>query len=130
MELSDLSRLTDEQEAGHAFELRDPVHGQPTGIKFTIAGPDSKIAKKALADMARSVTQLGRRNIDPSPAERIRINDDYLFAVTLGWDVKEKGKAVPFNRDNFQRVVEAGIWIRAQIDGFAVDRSPYFKAAD
>lgn len=129
MELSDLSRLADEQDAGHSFELRDPVHGEPTGIRLTIAGPDSKIAKKARAAMEQAIAKANRRGGEIPPQERARIVDDFLFAVTISWDVKEKGKPVAFARETFQRLVDAGVWVRGQIDLFAGDRSPYFKAA-
>ncbi|WAJ30961.1 hypothetical protein [Antarcticirhabdus aurantiaca] len=130
MELNDLSRLTDEQDRGHAFELRDPVHGEPTGIRLTIAGPDSKAAKKARGELERAVAKQGRRGGETPPQERTRVMDDFLFAVVIGWELKDGGKPVKFDRQNFQRLVDAGTWVRAQIDQFAGDRSPYFKAAD
>lgn len=127
MQLNDLSRLADEQDAGHSFELRDPVQGEPLGIRLTIAGPDSKIANKARAEVERSIAHHTRKGGEVPPRERQRIMDDFLAAVTLGWDAKEDGQDVPFSRESFQRLLDAGQWVRGQVDLFAGDRSPYFK---
>ena len=131
MQLSDLSRLADEQDQGRFFDLRDPIQGEPTGIKFKIAGPDSKIAKKARLETEREITKHAKRGGgEVPPQDRARIMDDFYFALTIGWDITEGGQPVPFSRENFQRVLDAGLWIRAQIDFFAGDRSPYFAAAE
>lgn len=129
MDLSEISGLSAAQEKGYEFELLDPVHGTPTGLKLLIAGPDSDITRKARQDMERELTRLSGRTGGLTPEGRERLMDGFLFSLTLGWDVQEKGKPVAFSKENFQRLLRAGTWVRAQIDTFANDRSPYFPAA-
>jgi hypothetical protein len=128
MDLSEIIKAADAQDKGHAFELLDPVHGEPTGVKLIVAGPDSQIAKSAREVMAKEAARLEARRGGMTSADQTRLMEDYLSAVTIGWDAKEKGKAVPFSKDAFLTLLRAGTWVRAQVDGFAGDRSPYFKA--
>lgn len=129
MDLSDLLNATKSQEAGHEFDILDPVEGRPTGLKITVAGPDSEIMRKARADMEEEVNRATSSRGTLSPKARERLMTDFLFAVTLGWQVTEGGKSLPFNRENFDRLLSAGSWLRAQIDLFAGDRSPYYGHA-
>lgn len=128
MDLSDVIKSAEAQDGGHAFELLDPVHGSPTGIKLTIAGPDSKIAKNAHAAMLKEGNRIANRKGGETAADRERVMEIFLCTVTLGWEVKEKGKPVPFSQENLLRLIRAGAWVRAQMDVFAGDRSPYFQA--
>lgn len=127
MDLSDITNSAGAQEKGHEFELLDPVRGDPTGIKLRLAGPDSQISRKARQTLEREVSRLSNRSGGMSPEARERLMDDFFAAITLDWTVKEKGKSVPYSKDAFLRLLRAGLWVRAQIDGFAGDRSPYFK---
>lgn len=129
MDLNDLTKLAADQDAGHEFSLLDPVSGKPLDMKVRIAGPDSQIAKKAREAMEAEIAKLQSRRSTGgivSPEAREALMVDYLFAVTLGWHVKEGGQALPFSKENFTRLLNAGTWVRAQIDLFAGDRSPYF----
>tara|TARA_R110002020_G_scaffold5179_4_gene21930 strand:- start:12487 stop:12879 length:393 start_codon:yes stop_codon:yes gene_type:complete len=126
MELNDLSKIASDQEAGHEFELLDPVQSDPTGIKLTIAGPDSEIARNARFEMEREIARLSKRKDGLTPEARDGLMNDYFCTVTLGWNVTEAGEPVPFSKPNLLRLIKAGAWVRGQIDLFAADRSPYF----
>lgn len=128
MDLSDLLNATKSQETGHEFDILDPVEGRPTGLKVTIAGPDSEIMRKARIDMEKEVGRATSSRGTLSPEARERLMTDFLFAVTLDWKIVEGGKPLPFNRENFDRLLSAGTWLRAQLDTFAGDRSPYYAA--
>ena len=128
MDLSEIIKTAEAQDVGHTFELLDPVQNEPTGLKLTIAGPDSKVAKTARLAMEKEVNRLSSRRSGITAVDRDRLMEEFFAAVTLGWEVTEKGKAVPFSKENFLRLLRAGTWVRSQIDAFAGDRSPYFKA--
>jgi hypothetical protein len=127
MDLSEIVKSTSAQDAGHEFELLDPVRGEPTGIKLTVAGPDSEIARKARHEMEKEINRQSARRGGLTPEGREQIMDEFFGTVVLGWNAKEAGKAVPFSKEAFLRLLKAGTWVRAQVDAFAGDRSPYFK---
>lgn len=126
MELNDLLRLGADQDAGHLFDLVDPVRGDATGIKVRLAGPDSERARKARFDMDREIGRLSARKGGLTPEQRETVAIDFLFALTLGWEIGEGGKALPLTRENFGRLCKAGTWVRGQIDHYAGERAPYF----
>lgn len=128
MDLTEITNAAGSQEKGHEFELLDPVRGGPTGIKLRIAGPDSEISRKARQAVEREYNRLSARTGGMTPEAKERVMDTFFASIVLGWNVKEDGKALPFSRDNFLRLLRAGLWVRAQVDSFAGDRSPYFAS--
>lgn len=126
MDLSDLAKLSADQDAGHRFELIDPVHGEPTGIAFVIVGPDSKTNREARFDLDRELARLAAKKNGSTPETREEAVTDFLFAVTRSWEVTDGGNALPFTRENFGRLLSAATWVRGQVDIFAGDRKPYF----
>ena len=128
MDLSEIAKSASAQDEGSWHELISPVDARPTGIRLRIAGPDSEVSRKARQTMEREVNRLGSRAGGLTPEAREKLMDEYFATVTLDWEAKEKGKPVPFSKDALLRLLRAGLWVRAQIDGFAGDRSPYFKA--
>ncbi|KQZ50736.1 hypothetical protein ASD54_11045 [Rhizobium sp. Root149] len=128
MDLNDILKSAADQNAGHQFELLDPVGGNPTGLKFTIAGPDSERARNANAKLEAALTKLTSRSSGRvSTDDRTRLVIDFLFDVTVSWDVKQGGKKLELTREHFGRVLGAASWVRAQVDTFAADRSPYYR---
>ena len=128
MDLNDILKSAETQNAGHEFELLDPVGGNPIGLKFTIAGPDSERAKAANAKLEAALTKLASRSAGRVSADdRTRLIIDFLFDVTVSWDMKQDGKKLELNRENFGRVLGAASWVRAQVDKFAADLSPYYR---
>lgn len=122
MTLDDILANVADQDKGREFELADPVTGQPTGIKFRVAGPDSETqnrARLALADeLAEMADAQGR--VTAEQREKARLN--CLARCVLGWDIEEDGKPVPFTTKNLLRVLRVH-WVQAQVDAFASDRS-------
>lgn len=49
MELSDVLNNATDQDKGAALDLIAPWDGKPTGMVFTIAGPDSDTARRVIA---------------------------------------------------------------------------------
>lgn len=127
MDLSEVIKSAEAQDAGHVFELLDPVSGDPTGLKLRIVGPDSKVAKDARLAVEKEVARLSARRGGITAEDRDRLMEDLYATLVIGWDVKEKGKAVPFSKEALLRLLRAGTWVRAQVDAFAGDRGPYFK---
>lgn len=128
MDLSEILKTAEAQNSGHSFELLDPVRGEPTGITLIVAGPDSTISKTAFQAMVKEGDRLSARKAAVTSADKERLMDEFFATIVIGWDAKEKGKPVPFSKDAFLRLLRAGAWVRAQVDAFAIDRSPYFKA--
>jgi len=113
-----------DQEKGQWFDLLDPVHGEPTGIRFNVAGPDSATQRKAelrLADDLAEVADIDGR-VTAEQREKARIAA--LAACVLDWEIEQDGAAIPFNTANVIRVLRAAKWIETQVDGFASHRRP------
>ena len=128
MDLNEIVKSTSAQDAGSEFELLDPVRGEPTGIKLTVAGPDSEIQRKARFEMEKEIGRQSSRRGGLTPEVREQIMDEFFASVVLGWNAKENGKPVPFSKEAFLRLLKAGTWVRGQVDIFAGDRGPYFKS--
>ncbi|MCE6960582.1 hypothetical protein LAZ40_16275 [Cereibacter sphaeroides] len=123
--LNDLSTIladAEDQERGAWFDLVDPVTGTATGIRFRIAGPDSRTqtkARLALADeLAEAADADGR--VSAEARERARLNS--LARCVLGWEIQQDGEPVAFSHANVLRVLKAASWVHAQVDAFAADR--------
>ena len=125
MDFSEIAGNVIDQDRGHEIEIMDPLEGKPTGIKMTVAGPDSETQRKArlamvdeLADMADSD---GR--VSAEAREKARLN--CLARCVLRWTIQEDGQSIPFTHANCVRVLTAGTWLQEQVDAAAGDRSPY-----
>ncbi|AXQ94010.1 hypothetical protein LV780_09495 [Cereibacter azotoformans] len=123
--LNDLSAIladAEDQERGAWCDLLDPVTGRATGIRFRVAGPDSRTqakARLALSDeLAEAADADGR--VSAEAREKARLNS--LARCVLAWEIEEDGKPVPFSHANVVRVLRAATWVQAQVDAFAADR--------
>lgn len=125
MDFTDIKNNIVDQDKGVEFDILDPISGKSTGIKFKLAGPDSVTQHKACLAMADELAELagidGR--ITAENREEVRINT--LARCVLDWKIKEGKKAIPFNHANVVRVLKAGTWLQAQVDGFASDRQAF-----
>lgn len=115
----------EDQDRGREFEIIDPVEGQPTGLKFRVAGPDSRTQRRAQIALYDELAELSGPNgrVSAENRERARINS--LARCVLGWDVKQDGEPLPFTFENVVRVIRAAKWIEQQIDAFASDRAAF-----
>jgi hypothetical protein len=128
MTLDDILGNVADQDKGRELELVDPVEGKPTGIKFRVAGPDSKVqhrARIALADELADMADADGR-VSAESREKARLN--CLARCVLGWDVTEDGKPVPFTHQNLLRLLRV-LWVQAQVDAFAASRRNFQPGA-
>lgn len=122
MDLNDIFANVADQDKGREFQLVDPVTGQPTGITFRIAGPDSETQNRARLALADELTEMadGQGRVTAEQREKARLN--CLARCVLGWDIEEDGEPVPFSQKNLLRLLKVH-WVQAQVDAFASDRS-------
>lgn len=124
MQLDDILAHAEDQDRGSWFDLRDPVQGEPTGIRFRMAGPDSATQARArlrlIDDLAELADEEGR--VSAEARERARLNS--LARCVLGWEIKEGGEDLPFTHANVLRVLRSAQWVHEQVDAFAGARRP------
>lgn len=124
IDLADIQQATDRQNEGAWFDLLHPVTSENTGMRIKLAGPDSETQRQARFKLQNKLAKFKAASV--SAREEAAI--DFLADCILDWDITEKGQTLPFSHANACRILSAGTWIRAQIDAFAGDRSPYFEA--
>lgn len=129
MDLNDILANIEDQERGREFELRHPVSGAPTGIKFRIAGPDSRTANRARIAMVDELAEIARPDGTVSAHDRQHVRINALARVVLGWNLTEGGEPLPFTHRNVVRVLTNVPWIHEQVDAFADDRSTFRESA-
>lgn len=129
MDLSDILSNAEDQNKGRWLDLLSPWSGEPTGIRFLIAGPDSDVQARSRVRMVDDLADVSGDDgrIQASDREKVRINS--LARCVIGWEITEGGKPVPFNHSNVVRVLKSAAWVQAQVDAFAADRRA-FKAAE
>lgn len=125
MQLDDVLSNIADQDKGRWFELADPVTGDPTGIKFKLAGPDSETQHRARLKLTDELAEIAddKGHVTAEQRERARINS--LARCVLDWQIEEGGEALPFTHKNVVRVLSAGVWIQQQVDAFASDRAAF-----
>ncbi len=123
MDLTAILSNAEDQDRGEWLDLRHPVTGAPTGIRFRIAGPDSATQARARLKL---VDELAEQAMDDGrvPAED---REAALARCVLGWEITEDGQPVPFNHANVVRVLKAAPWVQAQVDAFAADRRAFMQ---
>lgn len=128
MDLSDILANVADQDRGRECELRDPVTGEPTGIKLWIVGPDSKTAHDARIAMADELMERSRPDGTVSAEDRERARISSLARLVQRWEVSEAGRALPFTHKNVLRLLAVS-WVEAQIDAFAGNRANFHEVA-
>jgi hypothetical protein len=127
MDLKAILANVEDQDRGAWLDLRHPVSGAETGIRFRIAGPDSATQARArlklVDDLAEQAMDDGR--VPAEDREAARLNS--LARCVLGWEITEDGQPVPFNHANVVRVLKAAPWVQAQVDAFAADRRAFMQ---
>lgn len=125
MDLSEIISNAEDQDRGRELEIADPVTGQPVGIKFRLAGPDSATQHRAQLKLFDELAEMagpdGRVNAENREKARISC----LARCVLGWDISEDGQPIPCTHANVVRVLLASRWLQAQVDSFAADRRPF-----
>lgn len=122
MQVNDIRAHVADQEKGRWFDLLDPVHGQATGIRFRIAGPDSGTQRRAQLKLADDLAEMSDADGRVSAEAREKARLDALAACVLDWELTEDGQPIPCTHANVVRVLRLARWIEQQVDGFASER--------
>lgn len=110
---------------GAELELTHPGTGKPLGIFITLAGVDSRIWRKATAELAEK--RLARRG-RISGADVAREGIEILAQCTLDWrGVVVDGEELPCIRDTARALYERFPWIFEQADRFASERGSFLQ---
>lgn len=128
MQLSDITNNVADQDKGREFELADPFTGKPTGLKLTIAVPDSDTQHRARIALADELADMADNDgrVTAEPREKARLN--CLARCVIRWDVTEDGKPVAFNQKNLIALLRVQ-WVQQQVDAFAADRRNFASNA-
>ena len=121
MQLEDIFSAIAEQDRGRELDLLHPATGEPTGIKLTIAGPDSDTARRARLRLMDELAELSGADGRVSAEKREAARHNYLAALVLRLDAIEAGEAVPSTAANILRLLRV-TWLEQQVDAFAGDR--------
>lgn len=117
------------------YEIRDE-EGNPTGVVFTLAGPNHPVRKAAQMAANRkliaSANKTGKVELpDPEEAEEQRIKD--LTAFTLGWSgyVDDNGKPVPFDSATARELYADPdmLWLAKQVEDALGEKDRFTKRA-
>lgn len=127
MQLNDALAFVEDADRGSELELRHPVSGAPTGMKMTMAGPDSRIQRSANLIMLDELAELARADGSISAECRERAAVAMLARCVLRWDISEDGEALPLTHAHAVRLLSVA-WVRQQADAFAGDRANYTGA--
>ena len=117
-------------EEGAELEVLDPVTGEAVGAYITLAGADSVVHRKAVANISkrRFNNQKGFRNTGFDPERMEAESIEILAACTLSWKgVTLEGAALPCSRDNAIKMYTRFPWLREQVEAFISDRSEYLQ---
>lgn len=129
MTLEDVLSNVADQDRGRPLEIVNPWTGEPAGIRFRIAGPDSDVQHRARIAMMDELAEASRADGTVSAEARETARLNCLAKCCLLMEIEEDGKPVPMSHKNVLRVLRAGTWIQAQVDGFAGDRSRFAPEA-
>ncbi|MBP1856852.1 hypothetical protein [Rhizobium herbae] len=124
MEMSDALAFIADADRGAELELRHPVTGAPTGIKLTLAGPDSLTQRRARLTMADSLSELARADGTVGAEDRERASVASLASCILRWEITEDGQSLPLSQATAVRLLSAA-WAREQVDAFAGNRANF-----
>ena len=114
---------TEIAEAGYKFELKLPGTGEGTGVFITVRGDQSKTVKafgrKKYAEFKLREQQAKRRGKeaeDMTLEEAEELSIESAVIRVLGWEgITEKGKDIPFTKENAERIFKDFSWIKDQV---------------
>ncbi len=110
-------------EVGYEFELKLLGTGESTGAFITVRGDQSKTvkayARKKFAEFRLKEQQAKRRGKDPedmSLDEAEELSIESAIVRVIDWKgITEGGKAVPFTKENAERIFKEHSWIKDQV---------------
>lgn len=113
--------LDDFEDIGSAtVVIKNPANGAPTTSTIDLVGPEHPIRKKLFMDRARKqrseFQRTGKIQVT-DPLEDVDSDTDYIVASTIGWDMQQAGKPLPFNEANARALYTdpKRQWLRAQV---------------
>ncbi len=125
MDLSDALANVDDQDRGRWLIVLDPWTAEPTGMRFKVVGPDSRIQRRAkvqlMDDLADAADAEGKVSFERREAARIAS----LARCVLDWEMSEGGAPLPLSHKAICRVLTEVPWVQAQVDAFAGNRANY-----
>lgn len=124
-----LSNVAD-QDRGRELVIVDPWTGEPAGIRFRIAGPDSETQRRARIEMMDELAEGADAEGKVSSERREAARLNCLAKCVMLMEIEEGGTPVPTAHKHILRVLRAGTWIETQVDEFAGNRrnfSPYLE---
>jgi len=122
MQLNDMFDNAADQNRGQSLALLDPFTGQPTGMIFVVAGPDSDRARRARLALSDELAEMANEEGRVSAEDREAARLNSLAALVLDWNgVEEDGSAVTFSTSKLLKVLRV-LWVQEQVDAFAGDR--------
>ncbi|NTH50925.1 hypothetical protein G6L09_08055 [Agrobacterium rhizogenes] len=121
MQLENVLAIVEDQNRGAVLELVDPFHGTPTGIRLTIAGPDSLHAQRARVLLADELTEAANSEGRVSGRDREDAVINSLCRLILAWELSDNGKPLALTHESSLKLVRVP-WVREQVDAFAGNR--------
>lgn len=122
MDAGDFLANAIDQDRGRVLDVLDPWTGEKIGMRFTVAGPDSDIQRRARIAMMDELADMARPDGTVSAEDREAARLNCLARAVIGWDVLENGRPVPFGHKSVVRILAASSAIQEQVDAFAGNR--------
>lgn len=119
-----LSNVAD-QDRGRVLDVVDPWTGEPAGIRFRLAGPDSDVQRRARIAMMDELAQAADAEGKVSAEKREAARLNCLAKCVLLMEIEEGGEPLPTAHKHILRVLAAGAWIQEQVDAFAGNRAHF-----
>lgn len=125
MNLDEIHGNLADQERGRWLDVAEPWEGNPTGLRFLIAGPDSQTQHKArvamMDDLAAAADIDGKVSFQAREKARLAC----LARCVLNWDVAaDFGLDARFGHAAVLKLLAIS-WIEQQADSFAGDRANF-----
>lgn len=127
-DFDDILANVEDQDRGAEMELRNPATGEPTGLKLTLAGPDSLTQRRSRLQMSDELAELARADGTVSAEEREKAAIASLARCVLRWQIIQSGKELACNHANIVRLLSVA-WVREQVDAFAGNRANFMAGA-
>ncbi|MDW9772722.1 hypothetical protein GOA89_13170 [Sinorhizobium meliloti] len=127
-DFDDILANVEDQDRGAEVELRNPATGEPTGLKLTVAGPDSLTQRRSRLQMSDELAELARADGTVSAEEREKAAVASLARCVLSWQIVEGGKELTCTHANIVRLLSVA-WVREQVDAFAGNRANFMAGA-
>jgi hypothetical protein len=125
MDLTDAFANLGDQDRGQWLDVLNPWTGEPAGMRFRVAGPDSRVQKRArvvmMDELAEAADAEGRVSFEKREAARIAC----LARCVTDWQMTEGGEPLPLSHKALVRVLAGILWVEAQVDAFAGNRANF-----